>query len=70
MTNAMVERKIRRILADHGCELLKRNYGHNSGYQILDKNKGSVVAGRAFNLSLDDVRDWAAFMSARNKSQE
>jgi len=58
------ESRFRRSLAKDGMILRKSRsrtwtVDNHQGYMIVDADRNAVVAGGRFDLSLDDVEQWA-----------
>ncbi len=63
-TTSTRESRLRRSLAKHGMILRKSRsrtwtVDNHQGYMIVDADRNAVVAGGRFDLSLDDVEQWA-----------
>ncbi len=64
ITTTAREARLRRSLAKRGAILRKsraRNWSSDNcqGYMIVDAHLNAVITGERFDLSLDDVEQWA-----------
>ncbi len=66
------EAKVRKVLKRLGLALVKSpahlwNTNNQQGYQIVDPESNSIVAGENFDLSLHDVEKFAAMEEAARR---
>ena len=62
-TEGSMEQALRRVLKAAGCTIRRSRNSISpdnlGGYMIIDLSSNGVVAGSRYELSLEEVRDWA-----------